>query len=84
MWKAMTTDEMLTEKFPPSLGEHTVGKIIVAGHTGVGPLHAREGRIRCREPFVDAGHVYLDGRVEDTGQLNVMQYDSVNRTTSFP
>lgn len=83
MWRALTTDEMLTEKFPPSLGAHTVGKVIVAGHVGVGPLHAREGRMRCWEPYVDAGHVYLDGRVEDTGVLNVMRYDSVSRTTSF-
>ncbi|GEE01430.1 serine/threonine protein phosphatase [Gordonia spumicola] len=83
MWKAMTTDDTLTEKFPPSLGKHAVGKIIVAGHVGVGPLHAKEGRMRCWEPYVDAGHVYLDGRVEDTGVLNVMCYDSVSRTMSF-
>lgn len=83
MWKAVTPDEVLTEKFPPSLGPTSVGKIIVAGHTGVGPLHAREGRMRCWEPFVDEGHVYLDGRVEDTGQLNVMRYDSRTRTTTF-
>lgn len=82
MWKAMTTDEMLTEKFPPSLGAHTVGKIIVAGHTGVGPLHAKEGRMRCWEPYVDVGHIYLDGRVEDTGVLNVMRYDATTRTTT--
>ncbi|MGB3604360.1 MAG: metallophosphoesterase [Gordonia sp. (in: high G+C Gram-positive bacteria)] len=83
MWKAMTTAETFTEKYPPSLGKHAVGKLIVAGHTGVGPLHAREGRMRCWEPYVDAGHAYLDGRVEDTGVLNVMRYDSVSRTTSF-
>lgn len=83
MWKAMTTDEMLTEKFPPSLGPTSVGKDVVAGHTGVGPLHAREGRMKCWEPYVDAGHVYLDGRVEDTAQLNVMQYDSATGTTTF-
>lgn len=83
IWKAMTTDEVLTEKFPPSFGPTSVGKIVVAGHVGVGPLHAREGRMRCWEPYVDAGHVYLDGRVEDTGVLNVMCYDSVSRTTSF-
>ena len=23
--------------------------------------------MQCWEPYVDAGHVYLDGRVEDTG-----------------
>ncbi|GEE02397.1 serine/threonine protein phosphatase [Gordonia spumicola] len=83
MWASMTTAETFTEKYPPSLGKHAVGKVIVAGHTGVGPLHAREGRMRCWEPYVDAGHVYLDGRVETTGQLNVMRYDSVSRTTSF-
>lgn len=44
MWKAMTTPHTFTEKFPPSLGKHAVGKIIVAGHTGVGPLHARGDR----------------------------------------
>lgn len=82
-WKAMTTAEIFTEKFPPSLGAHTVGKIIVAGHTGVGPLHAKEGRMRCWEPYVDEGHVYLDGRVEDTGVLNVMRYDATTRTTTF-
>ena len=82
-WKAVTPDEMLTEKFPPSLGPTSVGKVIVAGHTGVGPLHAQEGRIRCWEPYVDAGHIYLDGRVEDTGQLNVMRYDAKTRTTTF-
>ncbi|MGI6795745.1 metallophosphoesterase [Gordonia sihwensis] len=83
MWKAMTPDETFTEKFPPSLGPTSVGKIVVAGHVGVGPLHAKEGRMRCWEPYIDAGHVYLDGRVEDTGVLNVMRYDSVSRTTSF-
>ncbi|MCA9323282.1 MAG: metallophosphoesterase [Planctomycetes bacterium] len=83
MWKAMTTAEIFTEKYPPSLGAHTVGKIIVAGHTGVGPLHAREGRMRCWEPYVDEGHVYLDGRVENTGVLNVMRYDATTRTTTF-
>ncbi|WP_299487294.1 metallophosphoesterase [uncultured Gordonia sp.] len=83
MWASMTTDEVLTEKFPPSLGPTSVGKIIVAGHTGVGPMHAREGRMRCWEPYVDAGHIYLDGRVEDTGQLNVMRYDATTRTTTF-
>ncbi|WFN93796.1 metallophosphoesterase [Gordonia sihwensis] len=83
LWESMTTDEVLTEKFPPSLGKTSVGKTIVAGHTGVGPLHAREGRMRCWEPFVDEGHVYLDGRVEDTGQLNVMRYDSRTHTTMF-
>jgi len=83
MWKAMTTVEMLTEKFPPSLGPTSVGKIVVAGHVGVGPLHAKEGRMRCWEPYVDAGHIYLDGRVEDTGRLNVMRYDAKSRTTTF-
>ena len=47
MWKSMTPDEVFTEKFPASLGKHAVGKIIVAGHTGVGPMHAREGRMRA-------------------------------------
>ncbi len=83
MWKAMATDEMLTEKVPPSLGPTSVGKVIVAGHVGVGPLHAREGRLKCWEPFIDEGHIYLDGRVEDTGRLNVMRYDSATRTTTF-
>lgn len=82
-WKAVTPDEVLTEKFPPSLGPTSVGKIIVAGHTGVGPLHAKEGRMRCWEPYVDEGHVYLDGRVENTGVLNIMRYDAKMRTTTF-
>ncbi|MCF8610192.1 metallophosphoesterase [Gordonia sp. HY285] len=83
MWASMTTAEIFTEKFPPSLGPTSVGKVIVAGHVGVGPLHAREGRMRCWEPYVDAGHIYLDGRVEDTGRLNVMRYDAESRTTIF-
>ncbi|MGB3605344.1 MAG: metallophosphoesterase [Gordonia sp. (in: high G+C Gram-positive bacteria)] len=83
MWKAVTIDETFTEKFPPSLGPTSVGKVIVAGHTGVGPLHAKEGRMRCWEPFVDAGHIYLDGRVENTGVHNVMRYDAATRTTTF-
>lgn len=83
MWASMTTAEIFTEKFPPSLGPTAVGKVIVAGHVGVGPLHAKEGRMRCWEPYVDAGHIYLDGRVEDTGRLNVMRYDVKTRTTTF-
>lgn len=83
MWKAMTTERTFTEKFPPSLGPTSVGKIVVAGHVGVCPLHAREGRLKCWEPYVDEGHVYLDGRVEDTGRLNAMRYDAATRATTF-
>ncbi|EGD57140.1 serine/threonine protein phosphatase [Gordonia neofelifaecis NRRL B-59395] len=82
-WKTMTPDEVFTDKYPPSLGAHTVGKTIVAGHVGVGPLHAAEGRMRCWDPFVDDGHIYLDGSVESTGQLNVMRHDGVAGTTDF-
>lgn len=83
MWKSMTPDHTFTEKFPPSLGKHRVGKTIVAGHVGVGRLHAQEGRMRCHTPYVDAGHIFLDGRVEETGLLNVMKYDAKSRTTTF-
>ncbi|GAA2375793.1 metallophosphoesterase [Gordonia cholesterolivorans] len=83
MWKSMTPTEMLNEKFPPTLGPNRIGKIIVAGHTGVGALHAKQGRLKCWDPYVDAGHVYLDGRVETTGVLNVMKYDAKTRETTF-
>ncbi|WP_411815811.1 metallophosphoesterase family protein [Gordonia sp. SND2] len=83
MWKSMTPGRMLTEKYPPSLGPNLVGRIIVAGHVGVGPLHADAGRMRCWDPYVDPGHIYLDGGVEQTGQLNVMRYDSTIGATTF-
>ena len=83
MWKSMTPDKMLTEQYPPSLGKHSVGKTIVAGHVGVGRLHAQEGRMRCHNPYVDAGHIFLDGRVEETGVLNVMRYEAASDKTTF-
>lgn len=82
-WEAMTPERMLTEKYPPSLGAHRVGETIVAGHVGVGPLHAAQGRLKCWEPYTDAGHIYLDGRVEVTGQLNTMHYDTGTGATTF-
>lgn len=82
-WRLATPDHVFMFKYPETHGPNVIGKVIVAGHVGVGAMHAAEGRMRCREPFVDAGHIYLDGMVEDTGVLNVMKYDSTAGTTEF-
>lgn len=82
-WKTMTPDEVFTDKYPPSLGKTSVGKVVVAGHVGVSGMHAEQGRPQCWDPFVDEGHVYLDGEVEHTGRLNVMRHHAESGATTF-
>lgn len=79
LWKLATPDETFTHKYPPSLGASSIGKQIVAGHVGTQHFHSGDS---CG-PFVDDGHIYLDGSVERTGQLNVMRYDSATGRTEF-
>lgn len=69
LWRLATPDHMFTEKYPPTTGPFP--KRIIAGHVGTGGFH-RNG---SHDPFVDEGHVYLDGSVERTGQLNVLACD---------
>lgn len=69
-WRWMTPDHVLTEKYPPTFGPFY--KMIIAGHVATYGIH-RDGTYR---PFLDAGHCYLDGSVEFSGQLNVLHYDT--------
>lgn len=76
-WRWMTPDHVLTEKYPPSFGPFY--KMIVAGHVATHGIH-RDGTYR---PYLDAGHCYLDGSVEFSGQLNVLHYDTALKEYRF-
>ncbi|MFT3662562.1 MAG: hypothetical protein QM809_14640 [Gordonia sp. (in: high G+C Gram-positive bacteria)] len=78
-WKLGTDPVEMIEKYPPSLGAHTVGKLIVAGHVGTRGMH-RDG---SDDPYMDEGHLYLDGSPENGGQLNIAEYDVTNDHWTF-
>lgn len=69
-WRLATADEVFTHKYPPGFGAFE--KMIVAGHVATAELNPD----RSHSPFIDDGHIYLDGGVEHTGVLNILEYDT--------
>jgi serine/threonine protein phosphatase 1 len=78
-WKLGTDPVTMIEKYPPDFGPG-VGKLIVAGHVGTRGMN-RDG---SAGPFIDEGHLYLDGGVEQPGgQLNVAEYRTDTNAWTF-
>lgn len=75
LWRAATSDRVLTEKFPATTGPFV--KTIVAGHVRTHSLRRDGGN----GVFHDgASHWYIDGAVEATGRLNVLCYNTAERS----
>ena len=77
-WEWESTDRDYLEKFPAETGHFAGEMTIVAGHVGTAVI---TGNPRFHDIYFDGeSHYYIDGTVYESGVLNVLMYDTDEKT----
>lgn len=78
-WRYGTDDSFYTSKYPPTVGAFY--KDIIAGHTGTSFFTDDKN---FHDIFFDGkSHYYIDGTVEISKRLNLLVYDTEEKSYSF-